>query len=147
MEKEIKRITIKGSSGYCSYEYVYEDKLTITPDSISYEFVPALNSHIRKPRKWTYKTDNPEFRENFTAIAAGVKEALVNDTIAFCTDVGGIEFIVSYDDRTRDRRQFWCTAEDFKELFALIKRLVPAIEEVPETLKTNEDYEDEDIDL
>ena len=73
MEKEIKRITIKGSSGYCSYEYVYEDKLSITPDSISYEFVPALNSHIRKPRKWTYKTDNPEFRENFTASAAGVK--------------------------------------------------------------------------
>ncbi|BDF16162.1 hypothetical protein CLOSCI_03538 [[Clostridium] scindens ATCC 35704] len=145
MEKEIIRITIKGSSGYCSYEYVYEDRLSLTSDSISYEFVPALNSHIRKPRKWSYKSNNPEFKKSFKAIAEGVKEALVNETIAFCTDVGGIEFIVSYDDRSRDRRQFWCTAEDFKELFALIKRLVPAIEEVPETLKTNEDYEDSDL--
>lgn len=87
MEKEIIRITIKGSSGYCSYEYVYEDRLSLTSDSISYEFVPALNSHIRKPRKWSYKSNNPEFKKSFKAIAEGVKEALVNETIAFCTDV------------------------------------------------------------
>ena len=39
---EITRIVIKGSSGYGCYDEAFNDKVTITKDSISYEYVPAV---------------------------------------------------------------------------------------------------------
>lgn len=37
--KYIVRIVIKGASGYCPADEAYNDKVTITPGSISYEFL------------------------------------------------------------------------------------------------------------
>lgn len=35
----IVRIVIKGASGYCPADEAYNDKVTLTPGSISYEFL------------------------------------------------------------------------------------------------------------
>lgn len=40
MQKEIIRITIKGASGYGSVDKAYEDRLSLTSSSISYEYKP-----------------------------------------------------------------------------------------------------------
>lgn len=40
--KEIVKITIKGCSGYGPVDMAYDDKLTLTPTSISYEYKPYL---------------------------------------------------------------------------------------------------------
>ena len=37
---DINRIVIKGSSGYCCVDEAFNDKVTITEDSISYEYIP-----------------------------------------------------------------------------------------------------------
>ena len=46
MMVDIIRIVIKGSSGYCCYDEAYNDKVTITDDSISYEYIPVVESEI-----------------------------------------------------------------------------------------------------
>lgn len=56
------KIVIKGTSGYCCIEKAYNDKITITPESIAYEHVPAVESEINPKRKWRYKTNSPIFK-------------------------------------------------------------------------------------
>lgn len=48
---EITRIVIKGSSGYCCVDEAFNDKVTITEESISYEYVPYVESEINPKRK------------------------------------------------------------------------------------------------
>ena len=56
--KEIVRVTIKGFSGYGPYDEGYEDKVIITPDFISYEYVPNVESETNPKRKWRYSTNS-----------------------------------------------------------------------------------------
>ena len=67
---DIIRIVIKGSSGYCCYDEAYNDKVTITEDSISYEYIPVLESEVNQKRKWSYRTNSPLFKKTFGDIKA-----------------------------------------------------------------------------
>lgn len=58
------------------------------------------------------------------------------------TDIGAIDFIITYDDKTREKKQFFVVGDDFGELFKTIKTLVPATEDVPVVLMTAEDFEE-----
>ena len=60
---DVVKITIKGSSGFLSYDETYTDKVIITPDSISYEYKPAYETDVNPKRKWSYKTSSPIFAE------------------------------------------------------------------------------------
>lgn len=42
---QIIRIVIKGASGYGPVDEAYEDKVTLTPSSISYEYNPHPYAH------------------------------------------------------------------------------------------------------
>lgn len=39
---EIERIVIKGASGYCCIDEAFNDKVTIMPELIAYEYAPAV---------------------------------------------------------------------------------------------------------
>ena len=54
--KEITKIIIKGSSGYCAYSEAYKDRLTIEKGKISYEYLPEEEAKINPVRKWNYTT-------------------------------------------------------------------------------------------
>lgn len=43
-----KKIVIKSTSGFCPVEYAYNDKLTITANSIAYEYVLHLLSLLQQ---------------------------------------------------------------------------------------------------
>lgn len=58
---DIIKIVIKGASGYCRSDEAYNDKVTITPASIAYEYIPVKESGINPKRKWSYKTNSPKF--------------------------------------------------------------------------------------
>ena len=70
---DIKRITIKGESGYGLVDQAYSDKVTIESGSIKYEYVPAIESENNIARKWTYKTTNPIFNCFFTEVSNACK--------------------------------------------------------------------------
>ena len=62
-------------------EYAYNDKLTITANSIAYEYKPYLESDnsLNVLRKWSYKTTNSIFSSAFEKIAVDVDEILSRD--------------------------------------------------------------------
>jgi hypothetical protein len=43
---EISKIVIKGTSGYCCADEAYSDKVTVTEESIAYEYHPIFESNF-----------------------------------------------------------------------------------------------------
>lgn len=71
-------------------------------------------------------------------------EVIERDIEEFVTDISGIEFNITYANKTKFKETYWVPSDDFKDLFAAIKGLVPETEYTPAVLLTSEDYEDED---
>ena len=141
---EITRIVIKGSSGYCCYDEAFNDKVTITQDSIAYEYVPYQETDINPKRKWSYKTNSPIFKMKYDEVAGMLSGIIERGVEEFCTDIGGIEFNITYSDKTKFKETYWVPGDYFEELFVAIRSLVPKTEYTPAVLFTTEDYEDEE---
>ena len=141
---EIIRIVVKGASGYGSVDEAYEDKVTLTPTSISYEYKPHpyAQSETNIHKKWSYTTNSPLFRELFEAIAAKVPDYLYNDDeVLMALDIGPIDIVVTFEDKHKESLHLFCPSEYFADLFRLIKQMVPGCEDIPAVLLTQEDYE------
>ena len=136
---EIVKIVIKSSSGYFS-DKPYDDKVILTEDTFSYEYKPKEESEFNPSFKWSYKTISTLFKQQFKKIAELTAWALDNIDID-CLDAGSIEFIVTYADKTKKEKYYICSGDSFKELFKEIKAICPS-KEIPEALRTGEDYED-----
>ncbi len=139
----IMKIVIKGASGYSSVDEAYEDKVTITENSIAYEYKPHPESKLETNiyRKWTYKTTSPLFRQLYRQVADGAPKYLYNDDVLFATDIGPTEIIVTFEDGQKEKVNYFCPSEYFKEWFQVIKQMVPGCEYVPAVLLTDDDYE------
>ena len=141
---EIIRIVVKGASGYGSVDEAYEDKVTLTPTSISYEYKPHpyAQSETNIHKKWSYTTNSPLFRERFEAIAAKVPDYLYNDDeVLMALDIGPIDIVVTFEDKHKESLHLFCPSEYFADIFRLIKQMVPGCEDIPAVLLTQEDYE------
>lgn len=143
---KIIKIVIKGASGYGPVDEAYEDKVTLTDCSISYEYKPHEMSESESNiyRKWTYKTTSPIFKQVFKAIADRTPYYLYNDEDLVATDIGPTEIIATFEDKHREKANYFCPSEFFREYFNLIKKLVPATEYTPAVLLTDDDFEDEE---
>lgn len=140
---EITRIVIKGSSGYCCYDEAFNDKVTVTQDSITYEYVPYQETDINPKRKWSYKTNSPIFKMKYDEVAGMLPGIIERGVEEFRTDIGSIEFNITYSDKMKFKETYWVPGDYFEELFVAIKSLVPECEYPPAVLLTSEDYEEE----
>lgn len=142
--KYIARIVIKGASGYGSADEAYNDKVTITPTSISYEYKPMYESELNPSRKWSYKTNSPIFRMMYDKVAGMLPAIIERGIQEFCTDIGGIEFNITYSDKTKFKEIYWVPGDYFEELLVAIKCMVPETEYTPAVLLTSEDFDDQE---
>lgn len=131
----IKRVLIKGSSGFGPIGEAYRDRITLERSGIRYDYAPLEPSESNMPLRWSYRTSNPAFAELYDCLTRLLPSVLDRPDDLDVTDIGGIEFSVTYDDGTRAKRLFWLTAESFQECFAVIRRLLPSFEEVPHVLR------------
>lgn len=97
---DVKRIIIKGASGYDLLGEAYEDKVTITPDSISYEYKPYPESKLKTNiyRKWKYKMISPLSKKLYCQVEEMTQHYLYNYDILFATGIGLIEIGVTSED-------------------------------------------------
>lgn len=143
---DIIKIVIKGASGYGPVDEAYEDKITLTDSSISYEYKPhqLAQSETNVYRKWSYKTTSPVFKQIFDEVAAKTPYYLYNDEILFATDIGPTDIIVTFEDKHKESVGYCCPSEFFREYFNLIKKLVPEVECTPAVLITADDFEEDE---
>lgn len=135
------RITIKGSSGYCPVDVAFHDRVSLTPHSIEYTYKPYYESELNRPRRWFYKTESPKFIALYHQVESLLSRYLDSDAKLMCTDLGITEIIVTYEDKSRRPESWCCPSKWFSELFAVIKKMVPLCEEMPEVLVT---YDNDD---
>lgn len=134
-KKTVEKIVIKGASGYCPAEYFYNDKITITPDSISYECKPYLEDGEIKPQKWTHKITSKTFKQQFDIVASEAVKALEEGPQELVYDAESLDITVTFSDKTKHNQYFSYISNFFNDLFAAIKELVPETEETPIVLK------------
>lgn len=136
---DIIRIVIKGTSGFGSIDNAYHDKVTVTPDFIAYEYTPYRETAAAPKRKWRCQTNSPTYQAEYDKITAMLPKALAVSEEAYCTDIGSIEFNITYADKTKLQKTYRLPGEYFGELFTAIKALVPSCKPVPAVLRTSED--------
>lgn len=135
----IVRIAIKGCSGYGPYNLAYDDKVTVTCESIQYLYKPLCVSEDHQPIKWSYRTNSPEFREMWDELCAMIPVILEQEE-EMVLDGGEVTFMVTYENKSKIVKTFWSPfGEPFTACFRLIKRMVPGGEKVPEVLWTEEE--------
>ncbi len=137
---EIIKVVIKGASGFCCEDEAYHDRLVITPEGMNYEYIPLVESEINPKRKWKYITTSPVYREMYRRIVEMIPGIIQSETVEECTDIGGIEFQITYSDKNKVKKLFWVQGDYFADLFNLIKKIVPECEYIPAVLLTSEDY-------
>ena len=135
---DVIRIVIKGESGYGPIDEAYTEKVTIDRESIRYDYKPMTKSN--SVRKWSYKTNTPKFQKLFMEAVNAVDTVMNWKESSFVMDIGATTFVVTYADKTKRERDFFLPGDDFKDCFAVIKQMVPGLENTPEVLKTAEDY-------
>lgn len=64
----------------------------------------------------------------FDYIAKMIPEIIEGGIDEFCTDIGGIEFNITYADKTKFKEIYWVPGDYFNELFEMIKNWVPDCE-------------------
>lgn len=140
---KIKKIAIKGSSGYGPGDLAYEDKLVLAEGTISYEYKPFMESDANPYRKWTYRSNGPVFLHLFQMATDHMLTIIENPPMGFATDIGGIEFTVTFEDKSKWKQLFWLPGDEFEEMFSVISKLVPESEYKPAVLLTSSDFEEE----
>lgn len=136
---------MKSTPGYCSIDERYEDKLTMTSSSISYEYKPyPMAQSTNVYRKWSYKTNSPIYKFIFDEIVERTPQYLKKDDLMFCCDAGSIEITAVFEDKHKETADYFCSGDFFGEYFTLIKKLLPECEYVPVVILTSEDYDTEE---
>lgn len=67
---------------------------------------------------------------------------LNNDEKLVYTDIGPMTITATFDDKRKETVSYFCPNEFFADYFRIIKQMMPATEETPAVLLTNEDYND-----
>ena len=75
-------------------------------------------------------------------IAGMIPGIIEKDVEESCTDIGGIEFNITYSDKSKHKEIYWVPGDYFEKLFVAIKSLVPESEYTPAVLLTSDDYDD-----
>lgn len=138
----ITKIVVKGTSGYGPADMAFKDKVTVTESSIAYDYTPIFPSDKHIAQKWIYRTDSPIFRKLYYDAVSTIPAVLEIEEPLVC-DISGTEFVISYDDGSKVKKEYWLPSDMFDETFCILKKLIPSCEQIPEVLKTGEDFDDD----
>lgn len=130
----IIKIVIKGCSGYGPYNLAYDDKLTITNESIQYLYKPVFPSENHQSQKWYYRTNKPEFRQLWDNLCTMLPNILKQER-ELVLDGCETTFTITYEDKSKATTTCWSPNEEMIiSCLKIIKRMVPPCEKEPAVL-------------
>ncbi len=131
--KEIAEITVSGSSGSVPDENAYRDRMTIRPDSFSYECAPVILGGNIRARNCSYHTTTLEYWAQFVFLADQVEELLDMDA-EWPADTGECTFTVTYEDQTCRTKSVLPDSSALRAIDCALSEIMPAVERFPEFL-------------
>lgn len=138
----IVKIVIKSESGYVPVTLAYKDKLTITSNSISYEYNPLLESS--ETIKWSYKTSSDAFQKCFYKVHYQALLLLEKQDTDIVLDAGAMSVELYFDDKSKKKVSAATVSRIFEDFLREAKPLVPVNEYFPESLKSDSYYHQEE---
>lgn len=136
-KKDIIRITIESFPGFCRADEACEEELTIEPTGIRYYRKPYTETETNPSSHWSYHTESEKFRELFETLVPLIRKVLVKAERGLVCDAPGRRIHVTYSDRTSEGNTYTLMPEEYKEVAAVIRKMIPKFEEKPELLKFN----------
>lgn len=106
-----------------------------------------IETEINPKRKWSYKTNSPVFKMKYDTLVSLMPGVIDRNIEEYCTDIGGIEFVITYADKTKFNETFLVPSDYFESQFKVIKSMVPECEYTPAVLITSKDFEEEEEDV
>ena len=131
---------IKGISGFGLTDEAYTEKIAITSEAISYIYNPEVESDFNSKRKWSYKTTSEYFKMVYSELVNEILAIIDGQLSCDGRDGTGIELIVTYADKTEFKELYWCADELFENVFIVLSKLIPEIEEKPKMLLGIDDF-------
>ena len=160
----IVKIVVKRYIGYFDNPKFSRNNVTLTENSIAYEYIPEIESQlefslppplgplsalqfeheVQSVKKWSYKTNSLFFKSMYQEISERIQLLIESEIDEDALDIGPIEFIITYSDKSKIVHTYYVDGDRFKNLFACIKKLVPNIEQTPEVLLTSDDFDEKE---
>lgn len=141
--KTIKQITIKSESGYRAILAMYTDRLTVTKDSIRYEYRPFSTVFADK-WGWSYRTTAAEHKDLFCELEKIVPTVLESAEEYIVLDAGDIELIVTYEDGTKAKREITNHPTGYDSMLDLLRRMIPMQNRAMPMILQEEDEDEEE---
>ena len=82
------------------------------------------------------------FKNFFDDLTILIPKAMTMDEELDVTDIGATTFVITYSDKTKAQKTYYLSGDDFKDVFSIIKQMVPGCEYTPAVLLTSEDYKE-----
>ena len=127
----ITRITIKSESGYGPLEKAYKDRLTITRDSIRFEYEPLKETPHNPAVHWTETSSDPQFSFMFANLCQEVKKIMSREEELTGTEHDLTTFSIMYDNGKKDERTFRISDDEFVLCFTIIDQMVKMVHQTP----------------
>ena len=132
---KITRITVTKNPGYGCSSHFFQESITITANSIEYKLIPHMHNKVDAKRHWRFKSNKPFVRDLLKEAFDGLGKVVRMDESERCHDIGSIEFVIKYSDKTKIKKVFWRPSTDFRNGFVALRDLVPHLEDIPRFLK------------
>lgn len=133
--KEIRKIIIEREPGYVCSDIKEFEKITITPNSISYIYTHSyfsleMREFVKENiRKWKYETNSPKFHNQYKKIITEVLNVMDNEMQYDAKDADMLTFIL-YDINNKRKKVLICSCLGLmKQLKKEIKKIIPKCDE------------------
>lgn len=132
---EITKIVITKNPGYGCSSFMFQEKITLTVNSIEYKLIPHMNNKRDTEIHWKYQSSSGAVKDKIKEAFDELGKIIWLDENAACLDIGSIEFIITYSDKTKLKKNFWRPPTDFRSGLLAVRDLVPYLEQMPRFLE------------
>ena len=132
---EITKIVITKNPGYGCSSTMFQEKITLTANSVEYKLIPHMNNKRDIEKHWKYQSNSGAVKDKIKEAFDELGKIVWLDENADCLDIGSIEFAITYSDKTRFKKAYWRPPTDFRSGLLAVRDLVPYLEQMPRFLE------------
>ena len=132
---EITSIKITKNPGYGCSSTMFQEKIKLTAHAIEYKLIPHMHNKRDAESYWKYQSDGEYFRDLVKEAFDELGKLVLLDDNKDCCDIGSMEFVITYSDKTKFKKTFWRPPTDFSSGLMVIRNLVPHTEQMPRFLE------------
>ena len=132
---EVKSVTITYESGFGPVSEAYQEKLVITGNSLSYQFIPHMENKNDEEKAWSYKSSSEFFLKSIRESVNEMVKLIWMEERSDCLDARPITFNILFTDKSKFKRVYLEPVSEFRKILSPLKKLVPQHETMPEIFK------------